>query len=245
MPDFEKDARYLTLPELSPYLDDARFDEPKELFKHAANTLERLTDPDRSYRLGDIGCANGELLYYLRSRFPRWELHGVDPEPEFVRVAMEHPALAGIGFELKNLFDVEERFDLVTFLGTMSTFAEVDEPLTKLLDICEEGGVILVDGYFNRWDVEVRSIYCDNSTEAARGLWRRDWNQHTRSGIRAFLEGKCRSVEFEDVVMGVELPRDESKPHINAWTFRDAEGRNLITNGTNMVLNDVMMVIRK
>jgi hypothetical protein len=45
--------------------------------------------------------------------------------------------------------------------------------------------------------------------------------------------------------MAVELPRDPAKPDIDAWTFQDSDGRNIITNGTNLMLNDVMMTVRK
>lgn len=245
MSEVEQEARYLTLPELSPYLTDERFDNPKELFKHAVAKITSLVDPARTYNYADIACANGEYLYYLKKCFPGWELAGFDYEPEFINVARRVPGLQGVRFEVKDLFDIEETFDIITFMGIISTIPEPEAVLSKLLDLCNPGGYVLVDGYFNTYEVEVRVVYCDNSTPRGKGKWRRNWTQHTQTGIREMLAGKCRTVEFEDVVTGVSLPQDPAKPHINSWTFKDAHGRNIITNGTNIMLNDVMMVLYK
>jgi SAM-dependent methyltransferase len=241
------DARYLTLPELSPYLNTERFENPKELFKHVVRKLKELTDPAQSYRLADIACANGEFLYYLKKEFPHWDLNGFDYEPLFLRVAEEFPGLEGIHFEVVDLMDMEaaESFDIVCFLGTISTIQEPVPVLERLLGLAKPGGHVFVDGYFSKYDVEVRSVYCDNSTPEGRGKWRVDWTQVPQSMLREQLAGKCSEIDFEEVVMGVELPRDPAKPHINAWTFKDSTGKNIITNGTNTMLNDVMLTMRK
>ena len=239
------EARYLTLPEVSPYVRTERYGKPKEIFKHVVDALKEFVDPDRSYSYADVGCANGEFLYYLREEFPHWQLSGFDIEPAFVEVAQSVPGLADVRFEVSDLFAIEENFDFVSFMNAMSIFAHPEPVIEKLLSLVRPNGVLFADGYFNRYEVEVQVIYMDNSTEQGRGKWRKDWNQHTQTRIRAFLEDRCESVTFEDVDMSVELPRDPAKPDIDAWTFKDAAGRNIITNGTNLLLNDVMMIVRK
>lgn len=241
------EARYLTLPELSPYLSAERYEHPKELFRHVVRRLHELTEPGRAYRYADIACANGEFLYYLQSEFPHWQLHGFDYEPAFLDVARAQPSLEAVRFELVDLFEIDEThpYDIVSLLGVMSTFQDPEPVLAKLLALCASSGLIFIDGYFNEYDVEVRSVYSDNSTPEGRGKWRVDWTQHTQAKIGEYLEPLCQSVEFEEVVMGVELPRDPAKPHIDAWTFRDADGKIIITNGTRFMLNDVMLTVRR
>jgi len=36
-----------------------------------------------------------------------------------------------------------------------------------------------------------------------------------------------------------------NKIHVNQYTFRDAKNRNLITNGTNIILNRKLLIIKK
>lgn len=104
------------------------------------------------------------------------------------------------------------------------------------------GGLLLVDGYFSSDEVETRTFYMDKSHRP--GVWVRDWSLFTRSGLREFLADKASSVDFYDVPM-IDLPRDPTAFHTRAWTFRDAAGRNRITNGTQRLLDDTLMVVRK
>lgn len=237
-------AKYLTLPELSPYT-TIRYGLYKEIFRHLVEKLEAVVDPKRSYRYADIACANGELFYFLVQKFPHWEFYGFDYTDTFIETARTHEWPKNVHFEVKDLFDVRETYDIVSFLGTMSTFPDATKPIEQLLKITQDGGLVLADGYYNKYEVEVRTVWCDNSTPEGKGKWRVDWNRPTQSGLREFLAGKCKSVEFEEVEMRVELPRDPTRPHINAWTFKTAEGKNILTNGAGQIITDTMMIIHK
>ncbi|KAB2845990.1 MAG: class I SAM-dependent methyltransferase [Hyphomicrobiaceae bacterium] len=238
---------YVYVPSLyaSPYTKANRYQNPKENYKHVARRLTGSPFKDRACSVIDAACGNGELLYHLRGNFPNWQLYGVDFTEAFIDVAKNYEGLKGVRFEHKDLFDVNETFDIVICTGLITTFWEPESLLDKLLGLCRSGGRVLVDGCFNKHDIEVRCIYMDNSNPDLRGKWRRDWSQHSRSGLRELLKGKCKTVEFDDIVMGVDIPRSAAKPQTHVWTFRDAEGKNLITNGTNILLNASLMVIEK
>lgn len=237
------DAEYLPLPELSPYINHERYESPKENFKHVARKLEQLSEPDRRYRYADIACANGEMLYFLKKRFPSWEFQGYDFCPEFIECGRSFPGLEGVEFTLMDFYELEKKFDIVSFIGMMHGMWEPEEPLLKLLSLCEQGGVLLVDGCFNPFDVEFRAVFMDNSNPDAAGKWRRDFSQHSRTAIGKILEGRCRSFEFEDIVMGVDIPRKPDAPHSNVWTFRDEDDRVVVTNGTHMILNKTLLTV--
>ena len=44
--------------------------------------------------------------------------------------------------------------------------------------------------------------------------------------------------------MNKDLSYQPNMP-INQWTFRDSEGKNIITNGTNLILNKTLLTIQK
>ena len=227
----------MTIPELSPYITSHRYGQPKEIFKAAARKLRELVPAGAPCRLADLGCANGEFLHFLGQQFPEWELHGYDREPAFIRVARE--AQPQVAFEVSDLFDIGERFDVVTMLGTFCIFADPGPVLEKLTSLAP---VLLIDGYFNASEIDVRISYRDNSKPEATGHWRADFHQHAQSTVRALLEPQ-RQVEFEPITMGVDLPRNPDAPHINAWTFKDEHGRRHLTNGLNMILDDTLLVV--
>ena len=240
---FEEAAVYLPLPELSPYVSHDRYENPKEVFKHLVGKLKRIVDPKKSYRYADIACANGELLYYLRKEFPDWELHGFDFTEEFIDTGRAFEGLRGIPLDVMDFYDLTETFDIVSFLGTMHGMWDLDEPLNKLLSLCNPGGFLLIDGCFNPYEVDVRAVFVDNSRPEARGKWHRDWSQHSRSGVSRILEGKCQRHDFEEIPMNVELPRKPDAPHCNVWTFKDENGKIIVTNGTNMMLNKTLLTV--
>lgn len=183
------------------------------------------------------------MIHSFRRFFPHWNYTGFDITPEFIETARNFEGLRGVRFEVRDLMQVDEKFDLVFCSSVFPTFPAFEAPLTKIISVARPGGWVFIDGLFNKYDVEVRLQYCDNSNEAAAGLWRTDWNTHSRKVLREFLAGKVESVDFTDMEMDLDM---EPNPdiHINRFTFRDANGRNMITNGTNMILNRTLMTIK-
>ena len=239
------EAEYLPLPALSPYTSHDRYDRPpKEIFKAVEAALRRATEPDRTYRYADIACANGEMLYYLRQQFPQWEFSGYDLTPAFIETGRRFPGLAGVPLHVADLFEMETTFEIVSCINIMTAIWDPAPFLDKLLSLVEPGGLLLVDGCFNKHDVEVRTVFMDNSKPEAAGRWRRDGSQHSRSGVAALLEGRCASFVFEDVPMSVEIPRRPEAPATDVWTFRDAKGRNRITNGANILMDKSLLVVK-
>lgn len=243
MNDAHAKVRYEPIPELSPYVRHDRYERPKEIFKHLARKLASVTRADRRYRYADLACANGELLYHLRKRFAHWQLEGYDITPEFIEAGRAFPGLAGIELHVQDLYAIEDRFDIVSLINLMTVIGDPEETLLHLISLVEPGGLLLVDGCFNVHDVEFRGLFMDNSRPESEGKWRSECNQHSRTSIARILEGRCRSFEFEDVVMNVGIPRRPEAPHADVWTFKDEHGRNIITNGTNMMMNKSLLTV--
>jgi SAM-dependent methyltransferase len=241
-----RQPKYIPLPELSPYTKKNRYENPKETFKAIIRKIKQTVDVKMTYDVVDVGCANGEFIYTLKKGFPRWNYIGYDMTEEFIKTALSFEGLEGVRFECKDMFDIEdEQFDLVCCLGTIQIFDDVEKPLRKLLSICKEGGYLFVEGLFNKYDVDVRVQFCDNSMPQSKGLWRADFNYHSRTRIREQLENEVAALEFEDIEMGVEIPNDPKKPAVNVFTFRDEAGKNIITSGLNLILNNTLMTIKK
>ena len=239
------EAEYKEYPGISPYreMSAERYENPKETFKFAASKVVEKRGSGGVLSLVDVGCANGEFLYYFKGLVPRWSLYGRDFTPEYIEAARGFPGLNGVDFQVEDLFDMDSSFDVVTMLGTFQVFPEFEAPLAKLLQICKPGGLVIVDGLFNKHDVDVRVTFRDDSVPETRGVWQQDFTQHSRTGLATFLVDQGYSVSFEDVPMGVEIPRDPARAAASAFTFRDAHGNNIITNGLNMIVDPTLMII--
>jgi len=231
-------------PQLSRYVSTDRYENPKEDFKTIGAKLERLIDTACAWELADVGCGNGELLYYLRKRYPHWRLHGFDHTPEHIETARRFPGLEGVDFYERDIFDIGGRYDIVVATCFLSLFPDVSRPLSAMLGLCRPGGYLLATGLFNPFDIEVRVEFCDNSSPETAGRWRTDFNRHCQRSVRAMLEGRVQSVEFEECRYDVSIPRDPDRP-IRVWTLRDEDGNTLLVNGAWQLANQTLLVVRK
>ena len=91
----------------------------------------------------DVGCGTGETAYHIARRGARRVL-GIDFAPEAIRAARaryQHPRLV---FEMTDIRDVRERFDVIIMMGTLE---HIDDPfllLQKLKAMLNRGGSLIV-----------------------------------------------------------------------------------------------------
>jgi 2-polyprenyl-3-methyl-5-hydroxy-6-metoxy-1,4-benzoquinol methylase len=126
-----REARYMTFPGTEPYrrVDPSRLHNPKAVFRHALGAVRRRLDGSKPLSVADIGTANGEFLYYVSRECPHWKLTGFDDEKNYIDVARDTPELSSVAFEVCGLYDMQGQFDVVTFLGTLSTFWDLEKAL--------------------------------------------------------------------------------------------------------------------
>lgn len=236
---------YEAVPENTPYLRPERYALFKEDHKNIIRVLRDRVDIAVPLRLIDVGCANGELLYQLRRAFPHWHLEGVDFTADYIRAAQAFAGLEGVTFRVSSLFDVTGTWDVVLSTGLVEIFVDPTDVLRKLVALTRPGGLMVADGRFNELDLDVRLQFRDRSPASRSSAWRTDWNLHAQRTVREALDGQARSVVFAEVEMDADLPRDPAKPASHTWTFRDADGRNLQTNGARILKNKQLVIVER
>jgi len=239
-----KKAEYKALPNLSPYSKTDRFEKPKEDHKFLSKKFEQLVDTNRKITVCDLGCGNGEFLYNLNKLFPHWKLYGFDFTKEFIDVGRKYINSDNIKLFQEDIFKVSGVYDIVTSDGVFQIFDDSEALLNKFIELCKPDGYVVTTGRFNKYDIEVRMQYCDNTHEESKGVWRSDWCFHSQKTIKKLFKDKVKSLEFEEVIMDKDLYHKSDDP-IRQWTFRDSDGKNIITNGTNFILNKTLLTIKK
>lgn len=243
----DKSKEYFTSKgEISPYSRNPKEARLKENFKAVISKLkEIIPDTSKKIKLVDLGCANGELLYFLKKEFPNWELYGYDLTDRFIQIAKNSEELKGVYFETKDLFDVEGEFDVVLCIGTIHNFYNIFLPLDKLLSLTKVGGFLLADGFFNEKDIELRIKLMDNTSEETKGHWKTSFNKHSRASIINKYKDQVKEITFNNIPMRVELPKDNNKPAVIHYTFKDSEGRNIVTNDFGIIFDNSLLTIKK
>jgi len=240
-----RNAKYNPGISVSPYtkvnLDRIDKEDHKTMVRTALDKL----DTEKELSVVDVGCGNGELLAAFQRSFPHWKYWGYDMVPEFVETAKKFPGLEEATLEVRDFMDVDGEYDLCTCTSVLQIFPDIEERLDKLLTLVKPGGYVFGDGLFNKYSVEVCMQYQDRYHPEYSGKWSTDWHQHSRRRISDHLDGKVADFEFHDMVMDVDIPHDPEKPSNYTFTFRAADGRNILTNGLNIIKNKTLLVIRK
>ncbi|MDZ7736291.1 MAG: class I SAM-dependent methyltransferase [Gammaproteobacteria bacterium] len=226
----------------SPYISRDRYEHPKEDFKTIGRNLAELFASDSELEAADIGCANGELLYYLRKQFPNWKLTGYDRNLEFLDTGRNFPGLRDVELQQAELQDIEGSYDVVIATCFLPLFPEIEAPLDKLLSLCREGGYLLATGLFNPYDIDVRVQYLDHTMPEPE--WITDSSRHSQRRIREWLEPRVQSIEFTECTYDLDLSPNPDNP-ARVWTFRDAEGNSILINGAWQIANQTLMVVHK
>lgn len=227
--------------ERSPYLSQDRYSNPKEDFKTIGNKLAEIYAADSEIDVLDIGCANGELLYYLRQQFPRWSLTGYDRNQEFLETGKNFPGLKDVNLLQADYQEIEGSYDLVLATCFLPLFPKFETPLEKLLSLCHKGGYLLATGLFNPYDIDVRVQYLDHT--ALDNEWITDSSRYSQRRIREWLGTDVESVEFVDCAYDLDMQPNPENP-ARVWTFRDAEGNSILINGAWQIANQTLMIIK-
>lgn len=243
-------SNYKIFPQLSPYTNKTRYEHPKEIFKQIVKKIYLSgIDKNCNYNVVDIGCANGEFLYYLKKNFPNWNLTGYDFTEEFIATGNSFSGLKDVNLKVADLFELKEynKYDMVFCMGTFQIFKEASKPLDKLIKLCKDNGMLFIEGMFNQYNVDVIVEFCDNSKSELEGIWRSDFNQHSYYQIKKCLDKRrdIKKYELEELEVNVEIPYNPNNPSTYAWSFRDEEGNNILIDGKKMIRNSTLLTIKK
>lgn len=243
---------YHPVAELSPYAiaNSDRLNNTKFVFRFILDKVEELRPGATNVSWTDVGCANGEFLFYLSNQKLEWNFTGIDVNERFLKVAAS--TLEGRkNIELVNAdiltLSKPQQSEVVSCTGTFQIFPDPTEILNKLLDLVKPGGLLLIDGCFNKYDISMAINYLDESKDEASDLWRCDFNHHSEKMIRRILDDRqdISTASFFYPVMDTEIVKKIDAPHINMWTEPRAEGGYNILNGMGLFFNPRFLIIEK
>lgn len=219
--------------------------EPKESFKAlAAHLMSHAAEPKGA--LLDVGCATGELLGFLASKFSGLTVTGVDVFDELLQSA--HRLLPGGTFANASALDLpvtfRERFDFVTAIGVMSIFDE--DQLARfwenLLSVTKPGGFVAVLSPLNEYGVDL--LVRHRKRKDGQVLpWETGWNVFSQETVRETLRAQGQAVSFERFVFKPVLPRKEDP--VRTWTLPTADSPHQLTNGLKLLIDHYFMLVRK
>ncbi|MEK7084538.1 MAG: class I SAM-dependent methyltransferase [Patescibacteria group bacterium] len=219
--------------------------EVKELFKDFSQKVQKHFKGKTGHLdILDIGCASGELLYFLKKDLKtEGRVWGFDLSEDLIANAYERFGKeAGINFFVDNAdgFTLGEKFDVITMASVLSYFDDPYPILANALNHLKDGGMMLVSGIFNDYNIDVRMRYKLESE--------REWdpgaviNQFSKKSIGEFLDKAGAAYTFSTQVMPFDiLPKEHP---IRSWTV-SFNGERWLLNGLQLLHNIQVLEISK
>ena len=233
------------LNEITPYSQPNS--EVKETFKFTGKLALEFFEQQPGTSL-DVGCANGTLTQHLAGLFPKTVFTGIDTTPQFIEVAnnlkLKNSKFIAQDIE-KYAQNSQEKFDLVTCIGTLSMFENPRETVKQLIGLTKlEGGLLIIETNFNFNDYDVRIEYRKSTKEIVEeysyGL-----DSMSVGLISSELDAIGVKYQFRRMPFYIEIPRvpESLIPRWHTINHPVNEGEKLLINDLGMYMQHSFLVI--
>jgi len=227
------------------YIGEGWSAEPKQTFLALAQQLTAECG-EPSGELLDIGCATGELIGFLQSRFRGLKATGVDIFDELLAQARKHVPDANFikasALDLPN--DFANRFAVVTAIGVASVFDEKDIQVfwRNALKAAKRGGVVAVLSPLNEFGVDTVTRH-RKRRDGTPLAWETGWNVYAIETINEIVTALGATIRVERFRFRGHL---EPKPDpVRTWTMSTEKDPEQLTNGMKLLIDHYFMIARK
>jgi SAM-dependent methyltransferase len=228
------------------YIRDGWSAEPKQTFVALADHLLEERGGHVTGELLDIGCATGELIGYLSTRFPQLKYTGVDLiEDVLVQARVNLPGVEFVpGSALALPPHYRDRFDIVTVMGVASVFddAEIEAFWRSVIAVAKPGGTIAVLSPLNEYGVDT-VVRHRKRRDGAPLAWETGWNVYAIETIQEMVTALGASLRLERFRFQGTLERRPDP--VRTWTLATAENPQQLTNGLKLLVDHYFMLVRK
>ena len=110
------------------YLKSNLYKKPKENFKLLQKILKKRLSSKKKYSVIDIGCANGELLFFLKNKNKNFDLTGVEIRSDLVNKAKKNLPKDVIVKKMDFNSNIKSfgKYDIIISSGVISIFDDLE-----------------------------------------------------------------------------------------------------------------------
>jgi ubiquinone/menaquinone biosynthesis C-methylase UbiE len=210
------------------YLYENRYNNPKECFKDLIKILKNKKIK-KNIHFGDIGCSNGELIFNIAKNFKNWKITGLDIKKNLLKKAkLINPLVNFKKINISKKIILNEKYDLITMSGVLSIFDKPEKILNNCLKLLKKKGSFFIFGHFNPHPIDVYIKYkeLDNNIN----IFQSGWNIFSLKTMRKFAKKNKLKFKLFPFNIKINIHKNKNDP-VRSWTFKNLNGKNLITNG--------------
>ena len=207
------------------YLKSERYKKPKEASKLLYRILKKRLSKTKNYELLDVGCANGELLFFLNEKFSNIKFYGVDIRNDLIKLARKKlPSYIYLKkFDYKQKQSLNKKFDIILCSGVIGIFDNLDIFFKNIKKNIKKNSILFLFSEFNEYDFDIILTYKDLNYKITN--YQSAWNIWSIKTIKKyFKEKKIVKHHFE-----IEFDIKQNKKDLmRSWTIKINKRRHCI-----------------
>lgn len=226
------------------YITEGWAKEPKHTFRRVGRAAQEIGF--EGAKVLDIGCATGELIFYLKSLFPDWQFTGIDLFDDLIDEARKN--VPSETFLKSDFLELDEalhgEFDLICAVGVISLFEDEDAERfwEKAQALLKPGGRMIILGPLNEFGIDMKLRH-RKWMDGKRGEWERGWSIPSRQSVELSM-----SQRFSDYTIEPYEPQLDLEPKndpIRTWTVPYGGKDRQLTNGLKLLVDYFLIVAKR
>ena len=221
------------------YLNENRYKKPKFSF----TKLFELIKYHKNESFLDIGCATGELIYYLNSLLPDRCYKGIDISKNLIdRAKLNVPNVDFFQQDISqpyNAWIYKPKADIVSMLGVLSVFDNYEDIFNNLISCTNKNGYIYILMIYTSDPIDVIMRYRRSGSK----IWESGWNTFSKESIKNFLESKSiiKDYKWHDFDTDIDLKKQDDP--MRKWTTKIGGKKETIV-GSGQIINQTILEIK-
>ena len=221
------------------YLKDKRKVNTKEYFKFLHKILSKNRKINSSkVKIIDIGCATGELIYFLKTKFKNANFYGLDVHPKLIKYAKKDPDLRDVDFSVGNIVDSPKKnhfkkFDVVLFIAVHSIWDDIDVWFSNLKKYAKKGASIYIFGLFNPNPIDT-FVKIRRSGSKSKNL-EPGWNLISIQTYKRYFKSKnIKKYKFYPWEIKIKIPMNKNDL-MRSYTQKTSKNKYQLTSGIGLI----------
>lgn len=221
------------------YLKTNRHNKPKEIFKFLLKEMKKNLSKNKRLKLLDIGCANGELIYFLNKNLKNIDFYGADIRKDLLKIAEKHCKNSIFKkLDISKKIKINEKFDIIICSGVINIIDDLDLFFKNINKLSKKKTVIYLMSFHNPYNFNVRIKYDDLSLK--KRIYQSGHNLWSINYLRNKLKNKSyKKYEFK---MPFDIKKNK-KDLLRSFSIK-VDKKRFFTNGLSLLLKPTLLVFR-
>ena len=188
----------------------------------------------------DVGCATGELIYYLKTKFKNAFFSGSDVHPKLIKVARRDKDLKDVDFSVGNIVNNPKKrhlkkFDIILFIAVHSIWDELDIWFSNLRKYGKKGSTIYIFGLFNPNPLD--TLVKIRRSNPGKKFLEPGWNLISIDTYRKYFKSKkIKKFKFYRWEIKKPLMKNKKDP-MRSYTQKLSNNKYQLTSGIGLIHN--------